>query len=90
MSWQAIGHFFWAPFYFIEYAIAQIGAFQVWLNARHDLSGALARYRSALSLGGSRGLRDLFKAAGLKFGMDAETLKPLVAEVEQELDALGQ
>ncbi|MBX3460871.1 MAG: M3 family oligoendopeptidase [Planctomycetes bacterium] len=86
--WTQIGHFFWVPFYFIEYAIAQIGALQVWLNARKDRKGTLARYRGALALGGSRGLRDLFKAAGLKFGMDYETLSPLVEAVEAELSRL--
>lgn len=87
--WTNIGHFFWAPFYFIEYAIAQIGALQVWLHSRQDTAGTLAQYRHALSLGGSRGLRDLFKAAGLRFGMDAETLKPLVEAVESELERLS-
>lgn len=87
--WTQIGHFYWAPFYFIEYAIAQIGALQVWLNARKDPKGTLAKYRGALKLGGSRGLRELFKAAGLQFGMDTQTLQPLVEAVEAELERLA-
>ena len=85
MGWQRVGHLFWVPFYYIEYAIAQIGALQVWLNSKRDQTKALADYRYALSLGGSKGLRQLFTAAGLKFGMDADTLKPLIEAIEAEL-----
>jgi oligoendopeptidase F len=88
-KWQRQNHLFTVPFYYIEYAIAQIGALQVWLNSKRDQPGALAAYRDALALGGSRELRDLFKAAGLKFGMDTETLKPLVEAIEAELEVLS-
>src|SRR5690606_24946406 len=40
-AWQRIGHLFWVPFYYIEYAIAQIGALQVWLNSRKNGPKAL-------------------------------------------------
>src|SRR5690606_36226858 len=56
-KWQRQNHLFTVPFYYIEYAIAQIGALQVWLNSRRDQTGALALYRKALTQGGSRELR---------------------------------
>ncbi|MHC4839650.1 MAG: M3 family oligoendopeptidase [Planctomycetota bacterium] len=87
--WQAQGHLYFAPFYYIEYAIAQIGALQVWLNSKSDLPGALANYRRALALGGTKTLPELFDAAGGKFGMGPETLKPLVEAVEAELENIG-
>lgn len=87
-SWQRIGHLFWVPFYYIEYAIAQIGALQVWLNAKQDRPKALQQYRNALALGGSKTLPELFQAAGGKFGMNAETLKPLIDAVEAEIEAI--
>jgi oligoendopeptidase F len=84
-SWHAQMHPFCVPFYYIEYAIAQIGALQIWRNAKKDRAKALEKYQAALRLGGSRPLPDLFKAAGAKFGLDAKTLKPLVKAVEDEL-----
>jgi len=84
-SWHAQNHPFTVPFYYIEYAIAQIGALQIWRNARKDRAKALEKYRTALALGGSRPLPELFRAAGIKFGMDAKTLKPLIQAVEAEL-----
>lgn len=87
--WQSQGHVFFAPFYYIEYAIAQIGALQVWLNSKKDGSAALANYRKALALGGTKTLPELFTAAGGKFGMGPETLRPLVEAVEAELEEIG-
>jgi len=84
-SWHAQMHPFCVPFYYIEYAIAQIGALQIWRNAKKDRAKALEKYRAALTLGGSRPLPDLFRAAGARFGMDAKTLKPLVQAIEAEV-----
>jgi oligoendopeptidase F len=41
-----------------------------------------------LSLGGSRPLPELFKAAGLAFDFGPDTMKRLMDEVQQELDTL--
>ncbi len=83
--WHKQMHPFCVPFYYIEYAFAQVGALQLWLNARKDRGAALQAYRRGLALGGSRPLPDLFKATGLKFGLDRKILKPLVRAVEKEL-----
>ena len=40
--WHRQLHIFLYPFYYIEYGIAQLGALQVWLNARNDPATALA------------------------------------------------
>ena len=42
----------------------------------------------ALALGGSRPLPELFEAAGLDFDFGPDTMKRLMDEVLQELDAL--
>ncbi len=83
--WHRQLHVFEVPFYYIEYGIAQLGALQIWLNAKKDLAKAIADYRSALSLGGSRPLPELFAAAGLKFDFSSDTIAPLVYALEQEL-----
>ena len=84
--WQRQGHLFGSPFYYIEYAIAQMGALQIWLQAREDLRRAVANYRRALALGGSRPLPELFQAAEIRFDFSERTLVPLVEAVERELD----
>lgn len=84
-SWQRKLHFYQVPFYYIEYAIAQLGALQVWLNSRKNYNGAVANYQAALTLGGSRPLPELFETAGCKFDFTERTLAPLVEAVMAEL-----
>ncbi|MCL2330488.1 MAG: M3 family oligoendopeptidase [Phycisphaerae bacterium] len=88
-QWQRQLHLFSVPFYYVEYGIAQIGALQLWVNARKDKQAALKRYREALALGGSRPLPELWAAAGLKFDFTAQTLQPLIDAVQKELEQLG-
>ena len=67
-----------AVFNYVEYGIAQLGAMQMWLKAKQDPRQALAHYRAALKLGGTRPLPDLFSAAGLKFDFTPRTIDPLI------------
>lgn len=87
-SWQRQLHLYSVPFYYIEYGIAQIGALQLWQNARADRTTALRKYREALALGGSRPLPELWAAAGLKFDFSAHTLRPLIDALRAELRQL--
>jgi oligoendopeptidase F len=87
-AWQRQLHLFSVPFYYIEYGIAQLGALQLWLQARRNVSKALENYTKALSLGGSRPLPELFAAAGLKFDFGPDTVRTLMQEVERELATL--
>jgi oligoendopeptidase F len=87
--WHRQLHIFLHPFYYVEYAIAQLGALQVWANSRQDRSGALRAYQRGLALGGSRPLPELFEAAGCRFDFSAGTVRPLVQMVRQELGKLG-
>jgi oligoendopeptidase F len=86
--WHRQLHIFLHPFYYVEYGIAQLGALQVWANARRDRPGALAAYQRALALGNSRPLPELFAAAGCRFEFSAQTIRPLVALVRTELEKL--
>ncbi|MDB5173964.1 MAG: putative family peptidase, partial [Phycisphaerales bacterium] len=81
-------HLYHSPFYYIEYGIAQLGALQLWMKARHDPRQALANYRSALALGGTRTLPELFRAAGIAFDFSQKTLRPLMEAMGEELEAL--
>ncbi len=83
--WQRQLHLFGSPFYYIEYGIAQLGALQMWRQARRDPKSALSNYKKALSLGGSRPLPELFSSAGLSFDFGHETVSGLMEEVQAEL-----
>ena len=87
-SWHRQLHIFLHPFYYVEYGIAQLGALQVWANAKADPAQALAQYKNALKLGGSRPLPELFAAAGCRFQFDAGTIRPLIQLASRELQKL--
>lgn len=87
-QWHRQLHIFLYPFYYIEYGIAQLGALQLWVQAREHRTAALAAYRGALGLGGSRPLPVLFEAAGCRFDFSEATLRPLMETLEAELEAL--
>jgi oligoendopeptidase F len=83
--WQRQLHLYLHPFYYIEYGIAQLGALQLYLKAKRDSHGALAAYKHALALGGSRPLPELFSAAGLKFDFGEETIRQTAELLRSEL-----
>ncbi|MGH7179187.1 MAG: M3 family oligoendopeptidase [Tepidisphaeraceae bacterium] len=86
--WQRQLHLFHVPFYYVEYGIAQLGALQLWQKSKKDQRQALSDYRTALKLGGTRPLPDLFSAAGIRFDFSEKTLRPLMDAVGQELSTL--
>jgi oligoendopeptidase F len=87
--WHKQLHIFLYPFYYVEYAIAQLGALQVWANSKRHKAEALAQYQRGLALGNSRPLPELFAAAGCQFSFSRETVRPLVRLLKDELAKLG-
>ena len=86
--WHRQLHIFGLPFYYIEYGIAQLGALQMWLQAKRNPASALGNYKKGLALGASRPLPDLFAASGLKFHFGPETMGELMHEVGQTIDRI--
>lgn len=88
VGWQAQLHLFEVPFYYIEYAIAQLGAQQLWLQAGRDEQAAVRNYEKALRLGGSKPLPELFRAANVRFDFGVGTVRKLTEGVRLEIEKL--
>ena len=73
--WHRQLHIFQFPFYYIEYAIATLGALGIWFRYREDRTAAIGAYKRALSLGASRPLPELFQAAGVPWDLGPKTLE---------------
>ena len=86
--WHRQLHLFLYPFYYIEYGVAQMGALQIWSRALRSSAGAVAAYRQALALGGSRPLPELFATAGARFGFGEEVMAPLAASLGAALTGM--
>ncbi len=77
-GWQRKLHIVQDPFYYIEYGLAQLGAFQIWRNSLGNQKKAVADYRKALSMGGTVSLPGLYALAGAQFAFDVLTLQEAV------------
>ncbi len=88
IGWQRQLHLFEVPFYYIEYGIAQLGAIGLWMQFKKDSKQALDNYINALSLGGTKTLPELYKAAGLEFNLTPAYIKTLMEFVKNEMDQL--
>jgi oligoendopeptidase F len=88
ISWQRQLHLFEVPFYYIEYGIAQLGAIGLWMQYKNNPQQALNNYINALSLGGTKTLPELYKAAGLKFDLSPNHIKTLMEFVNNEMEKL--
>ncbi|PHG09374.1 M3 family oligoendopeptidase [Bacillus toyonensis] len=89
-SWLPVLHIFEVPFYYIEYAIAQLGALQMYKQYKEDPKQALENYKKALSLGSSKSIKEVYEVAGIRFDFSGETIKELMLFVEKELELIEQ
>ena len=89
-GWQRQLHLFEVPFYYIEYGIAQLGAIGVWKNSLVDEQDALEKYKSALALGYTRSLPEIYKTAGVPFDFSPQRIGELMQFVDSHLKSFGQ
>jgi oligoendopeptidase F len=88
IGWQRQLHLFEVPFYYIEYGIAQLGAIGLWMQYQQNPTAALEHYIQALSMGGTKTLPELYKAAGLSFDLSPEYIKTLMEFAATEMEKL--
>ena len=63
--WYRQGHIFGAPFYYIDYTLAQVLAFQYFVKSRENHQDAFQNYLALCKLGGSQSFVHLVQSAGL-------------------------
>ncbi len=83
--WHHKMHIFARPFYYIDYALAQICALQLWRLSTQAPADALERYLELCRLGGTRSFSDLVRSAGLADPFAEETLLGVLDSARAEL-----
>lgn len=86
--WQKQLHLFEVPFYYIEYAIAGLGAIGMWKLFKNQPEKALDGYKKALSIGNQIALPAIFQQAHLAFRFDQAHIKDLAKFVRAEMSAI--
>ncbi|MEX2484750.1 MAG: hypothetical protein WED10_09325, partial [Brumimicrobium sp.] len=70
---------------YIEYGMAQLGALAVWKNSKSDFSEAIEKYKSALSLGYTKSIPDVYETAGVTFDFSRKNISELASFIQEEL-----
>jgi M3 family oligoendopeptidase len=83
--WLRQGHIFNDPFYYIDYTLAQVCAFQFWIKSQTDRTGAWEDYLRLCKVGGSRPFLELVQLANLENPFDMDCLRTLMGPIEQWL-----
>lgn len=83
--WMRQAHLFKHPFYYIDYALAETCALQLWQLAERDHGAAMAAYLKLCSLGGTKPLVAFCQEAGLQSPFTPGILGPLMERVAAEL-----
>lgn len=86
--WQRQAHIYASPFYYIDYTLAQICAFQFWKRSREDFDAAWKDYVHLCGLGGSQSFTNLVKEAGLISPFEDGCVESVIGTIEAYLDSV--
>lgn len=86
--WFRQGHIFEVPFYYIDYTLAQVCAFQFWIKAMENREKAWEDYLRLCKAGGSKSFLELVKLAGLRSPFEEGTIKKVVGPIKEWLDSV--
>ena len=86
--WFRQGHIFSSPFYYIDYTLAQVCAFQYWVKSQENHGKALDSYIKLCKLGGSKSFLGLVKEANLENPFLKGNIKKIVVPIRGYLDSI--
>ncbi len=86
--WFRQGHIFSMPFYYIDYTLAQVCAFQFWVKMNEDRQNAWEDYKNLCNAGGSDSFTKLIKIANLKNPFESGTVKSVIPFISNWLDSV--
>ena len=84
--WQRQNHIFNSPFYYIDYTLAQICAFQFWKKDRENHETAWEDYVRLCKAGGSQTFLDLVELAKLRSPFEDGCVASVTSEIKAYLD----
>lgn len=86
LFWYRQGHIFEVPFYYIDYTLAQVVAFEFWqrFNIEHDPK-AWTDYLMMAKAGGKKTFGELIELGHLKSPFEDGTIAEVVAQIKQKL-----
>ncbi|AIQ51914.1 M3 family oligoendopeptidase [Paenibacillus sp. FSL R7-0331] len=86
--WHKQSHIFRTPFYYIDYTLAQLCAFQFWKRSNEDFASAWSDYLRLCQAGGSKSFIELVELAGLISPFEDGCVGSVIGEIESWLDSI--
>jgi len=83
--WQRQAHIYQMPFYYIDYALAEVCALQLHKRASEDLEATVESYIAMCRVGGSVSFPEMLEIGGLESPFDPECLRTVAAHVRDLL-----
>lgn len=74
-NWIGVIHFFAAPFYTIEYSLAELGAIQVLHRYRDNAVEAIAGYKRGAGADYGKSIADVFRETGVRFDFSDDAIR---------------
>ncbi|MBM7560206.1 M3 family oligoendopeptidase [Marinitoga litoralis] len=88
IRWLRQLHIFEVPFYYIEYAMSQLGAIAVYKNYKENGKKAIEQYKEFLSSGYKYPVKKLYEIAGIKFDFSEKYISELVEFIMNEISKI--
>jgi M3 family oligoendopeptidase len=86
--WMRQSHIFEVPFYYIDYTLAQVCAFQFYNKMEKDRITAWEDYKKLCSEGGSKPFLELLKTARIKNPFEKGAVKEAVKNIFEKIDEI--
>lgn len=84
--WFKQGHIFSSPFYYIDYTLAQICAYQYWIKSEENRKKAWKDYLNICKVGGSQPFMQILKSGNLKSPFEEETIIEVIAHIKEYVE----
>lgn len=89
--WLRQSHIFWGPFYYIDYGLAQVAAFNFWDKAKENKEEAWEDYMKICRAGGSKPFVEVVELGNLKNPFEEGSIEGIVKSIrEWVLDVEGE
>ncbi|MRI85754.1 M3 family oligoendopeptidase [Aerococcaceae bacterium WS4759] len=88
--WMKQGHIFASPFYYIDYTLAQVCAFQFWKRTQIDQDEtAWEDYLNICRLGGTQSFLQIVETANLKSPFEEGSLTAVIETIREYLNGIS-
>ena len=89
ITWFRQSHIFEVPFYYIDYALAQIVAFQFWMKNEKDRKAAWNDYNNLCKIGGSKSFLEIIKNGNLENPFEEMTIKKITEFLDSYVSSIN-